>query len=73
MYKEDLNKVAKKKMLWENMAVLIHSHHILFMSSKEIVIKFLFGISGSSGADGEQGLWLVCDAVHEGNRCGQRT
>lgn len=50
--------------------VLIHSHHILFifMSSKEIVIKFLFGTSGSSTADREQGLWHVHDEVHEGNR-----
>lgn len=45
-YKEDLNKVPKKKVLWENMAVLIHSLHILFMSSMEIVIQFYLVFQG---------------------------
>lgn len=36
MYKEDLKKVPKKKVLWENMAVFIYfCDHILIMLLKE--------------------------------------
>ena len=35
LYKEDSKKIAKKKVVWENMAVINYSHHmhILFTSS----------------------------------------
>lgn len=70
LYKENMKKVSKKKVLWENMAVLIFSHQLIifyFCGMYKCVIKCSFGISGSSGADREQGLWTLRDEVHEGN------
>lgn len=64
-----MKKVSKKKVSWENMAVLIFSHQVIFYLWRlyKCVIKCSFGISGSSGAVREYGLWALRDEVHEGN------